>query len=87
MYQIYDITDEASLKFAINDYMRFYSEERPQDKYYCKTSLEVRTEALASTSQKNIPFPKINELSDTKNNSAHRKTTTQNAWSFNSTSF
>ena len=48
MYQMYDITDEASLRFAINDYIRFYSEERPQDRYHCKTPLEVRTEALFS---------------------------------------
>ncbi len=36
MYQMYDITDEASLRFAINDYIRFYSTERPQDRYNCK---------------------------------------------------
>ena len=57
MYQMYDITDEASLRFAINDYMRFYSEERPQDRYYCKTPLEVRTEALASDNPKEYPIP------------------------------
>ena len=48
MYQMYAITDEASLRFAITDYIRFYSEERPQDRYYCKTPLEVRTEALSA---------------------------------------
>ena len=57
MYQMYDITDEESLRFAINDYMRFYSEERPQDRYYCKTPLEVRTEALASDNPKEYPIP------------------------------
>ena len=57
MYQMYDITDESSLRFAINDYMRFYSEERPQDRYYCKTPLEVRTEALASDNPKEYPIP------------------------------
>ena len=48
MYQMYEVTDEASLRFAIKDYIRFYSEERPQDRYHCKTPLEVRTEALSS---------------------------------------
>lgn len=47
----------TSLRFAINDYMRFYSEERPQDRYYCKTPLEVRTEALASDNPKEYPIP------------------------------
>lgn len=48
MYQMYNITDEASLRFAINDYLRFYSEERPQDRYHCKTPLEVRKEAFST---------------------------------------
>lgn len=48
MYQMYDITDEASLRFALKNYMRFYSDERPQDRYHCKTPLEVRNEALSS---------------------------------------
>ena len=48
MYQMYAITDEASLRYAIKDYLRFYSEERPHDRYHCKTPLEVRQEALAS---------------------------------------
>ncbi len=36
MYQLYEITDEASLRYAINEYIRFYSTERPQDRYHCK---------------------------------------------------
>lgn len=48
MYQMYNITDEPSLRFAINDYLRFYSEERLQDRYHCKTPLEVRNEAFSS---------------------------------------
>lgn len=48
MYQMYEIADEASLRHAINDYIRFYSTERPQDRYHCKTPLEVRNEALQS---------------------------------------
>ena len=57
MYQMYEITDEASLRFAIKDYIRFYSEERPQDRYHCKTPLEVRHEALASDTPAEYPIP------------------------------
>ena len=54
---MYEITDEASLRFAINDYIRFYSEERPQDRYHCKTPLEVRTEAFSTTTPTEYPIP------------------------------
>ena len=57
MYQMYKITDEASLRHAIKDYLRFYSEERPQDRYHCKTPLEVRQEALASDMPIGYPVP------------------------------
>ena len=57
MYQMYEITDESSLRFAIKDYIRFYSEERPQDRYQCKTPLEVRIEALSSEHPKKYPIP------------------------------
>jgi transposase InsO family protein len=56
MYQMYEITGEASLRFAIKDYIRFYSEERPQDRYHCKTSLEVRREALSSKKPEKYPI-------------------------------
>ena len=58
MYQMYEITDETSLRFAITDYIRFYSEERPQDRYQCKTPLEVRMEALSSDEPVKYPIPK-----------------------------
>lgn len=48
MYQMYEIIDEVSLRYAIKDYLRFYSEERPQDRYGCKTPSEMRQEALSS---------------------------------------
>jgi hypothetical protein len=54
---MYEITDEASIRFAIMDYMRFYSEERPQDRYHCKTPLEVREEALSSKNPTAYPIP------------------------------
>ena len=56
MYQMYEITDEASLRYAIKDYLRFYSEERPQDRYHCKTPLEVRQEALSSDAPVEYPI-------------------------------
>ena len=57
MYQMYKITDEASLRYAIKDYLRFYSEERPQERYHCKTPLEVRQEALSSDIPAEYPIP------------------------------
>lgn len=57
MYQMYEITDEASLRDAIRDYMRFYSEQRPQDRYHCRTPLEVRNEALSSETPGGYPIP------------------------------
>lgn len=57
MYQMYDITDETSLRYAIKEYLRFYSEERPQDRYNCKTPLEVRNEALESDTPQAYPIP------------------------------
>lgn len=57
MYQMYEITDETSLRFAIKDYIRFYSEERPQDRYHCKTPLEVRSEAISSEKPIEYPIP------------------------------
>ena len=57
MYQLYEITNEASLRYAIKDYIRFYSEERLQDRYDCKTPLEVRSEALSSEKPKEYPIP------------------------------
>lgn len=58
MYQMHQITDETSLRHAIIDYIRFYSEERPQDRYHCKTPLEVRLEALKSDFPIEYPIAK-----------------------------
>ena len=57
MYAMYEIKDEESLKFAIKDYLRFYAEERIQERYDCKTPLEVRTEALATVDPMEYPIP------------------------------
>ncbi len=47
MYCMYKITDESSLRSAIDGYMKFYAEERPQERFHCKTPAEVRQEALS----------------------------------------
>lgn len=57
MYHMYEITDEKSLRTAISDYIGFYSEKRPQDRYNCKTPLEVRQEGLASDNPTEYPIP------------------------------
>ena len=57
MYEMYEITDEESLRFAIKDYLRFYAEERIQERYNCKTPLEVRTEALSAVDPMEYPIP------------------------------
>ena len=58
MYQMYEITDEMSLRNAIRDYMRFYRDERPQSRYNCKTPAEVRSEALSSAVPQAYPIAK-----------------------------
>lgn len=57
MYQMYEITDEVTLRYAINDYIKFYTEERPQDRYHCKTPREVRNEALSTENPPKYPIP------------------------------
>ena len=54
---MYDINDEASLRFAIKDYLRFYCEDRLQDRFHCKTPWEVRKEALSSKDTIAYPIP------------------------------
>ena len=56
MYAMYEITDEESLRFAINDYLRFYTEERIQGRYGGKTPLEVRTEGLTAITPIEYPI-------------------------------
>lgn len=34
---MYKITDEGSLRSAIDNYMKFYAEERPQERFHCQT--------------------------------------------------
>ena len=57
MYAMYEITNEESLRFAIKDYLRFYTEERMQERYDFKTPIEVRTEALSTINPTEYPIP------------------------------
>lgn len=57
MDQMYEITDESSLRHAIKDYIRFYSKERPQDRFHCQTPQEVRQAALRTDTPTEYPIP------------------------------
>ena len=57
MYAMYEIKDEETLRFAIKDYLRFYIEDRIQERYHNKTPLQIRTEALLSKQPKEYPIP------------------------------
>lgn len=53
---MYKIHDELSLRLAIKDYLRFYNDERPQERYGFKTPSEVRQEAIAVITPKQYPI-------------------------------
>lgn len=57
MYCMYEIADEESLISAINEYIDFYNNERLQERFGCKTPLEVRQEALTSFEPPQYPIP------------------------------
>lgn len=56
MYSMYPVTDEISLRSAIDQYMKFYSEERPQDRFQCQTPAEVRQKALSEKEPVQYPI-------------------------------
>ena len=56
MYQMYNIIDENSLRCAIKDYIRFYTEERPQDRFHCQTPQAVRQAALETSNPMEYPI-------------------------------
>ena len=56
MYAMYDITDETSLRDAIEKYLYFYTYERPQERFRGKTPAEVRQEAMLSNTPKDYPI-------------------------------
>ena len=53
---MYKITDEVSLRSAIDKYIKFYAEERLQERFHCKTPLEVRSEALSAEPPTQYPI-------------------------------
>lgn len=57
IYCMYEIIDEESLIAAINGYMDFYNNERLQERFGCRTPLEVRQEALTSSEPVQYPIP------------------------------
>lgn len=56
MYCMYKITDEVSLRSAIDKYIKFYAEERLQKRFHCKTPREVRSEALSAKNPTQYPI-------------------------------
>ena len=57
MYCLYEINDEKTLRAAIDKYINFYNNERPQERYDCKTPTEIRKEALNSKTPVKYPIP------------------------------
>ncbi len=57
MYCMHEIVDEESLIAAIIEYMDFYNNERLQERFGCRTPLEVRQEALTSSKPAQYPIP------------------------------
>ena len=57
MPKLFEYHDKASLIEAIANYIDFYNNERYQERYDCKTPIEVRTEALQAEVSKLYPIP------------------------------
>lgn len=51
-----------SLRTAIDKYIDFYNNERPQGRYDCKTPTEVRLEALAAEIPALYPIPENKQV-------------------------
>lgn len=57
MPKLFEYHNKASLIEAITKYIDFYNNERYQERYDCKTPIEVRTEALQTEEPKLYPIP------------------------------
>lgn len=66
MYCMYQITDEQSLRSVIDEYMKFYAEERLQERFLCKTPSEVRGRLYQPRTRFNIRLQKTNGLTHIK---------------------
>lgn len=62
MFQMYDIVDEQSLLDAIDKYMKFYTEGRPQERFHCLTPAEVRQAALSTDNPEQYPIAENNRI-------------------------
>ena len=57
MYCMYKITDEKTLRNAIERYIRFYNNDRLQERYGYRTPTEIRVEAIKSNNPVQYPIP------------------------------
>ena len=57
MPELFDYHDKASLIEAIGKYIHFYNYGRYQERFNCKTPMEVRTEALQTKTPILYPIP------------------------------
>ena len=57
MPKLYEYHDRTTLIEAIGRYIDFYNNERYQERYDCKTPMEVRTEALQAETPVFYPIP------------------------------
>ncbi len=55
LYLLYEIHDEESLINSITDYIRYYNEERLQERFNAQTPKQVREAALQAIRQKELP--------------------------------
>ena len=56
MYCMYKITDKKTLRNAIEGYIRFYNNERLQERYGYKTPAQIRVEAIKSDNPVQYPI-------------------------------
>ena len=55
LYLLYEIHDEETLINSIIDYIRYYNEERLQERFNAQTPKQVREEALQAIKQDKTP--------------------------------
>ena len=55
LYLLYEIHDEESLINSITDYIRYYNEERLQERFNAQTPKQVREAALQAMKQDTVP--------------------------------
>ena len=55
MYKMYTICDKSTLINSISDYIRYYNEERLQERFNAQTPKQVREAALQAIEQKESP--------------------------------